>query len=258
MARPVNPQARSVGNRGDILKHAALVELAHSFRQRGTRAHYIDTHSFLLQSTADETRWQRELQEYARHSAYERYTHIEHESFARTGRYRCSAGLALDVLGDHCASAILGEANAETRAELREQLGTEQLQHVNVVEDAVAALRGMVTARPASLLIHIDPFSLTPELWATLAPWLDKLCATSVDAALLVYRYTRMAPSPWPKAPAGMLGPLAQIRGGPHELAAYASPGLRELVCNISSGLRWKQLPEAGDEAAQRRAGSAR
>ena len=240
MARPVNPQTRSVGNRGDILKHSALVELALALTQRGSRIHYIDTHSFLLHAATDEARWQRELDAYMATPAFARYAHVERESLSRTGRYRCSAGLALDVLGAHCVSATLGEAHAATRNELREQLRTEQLTHANVVEDAVTALRETSVQCPTTLLIHIDPFSLTPELWASLAPWLDSLCGPSVQAVLVVYRYTRMAPSAWPPAPRGMLGPLAQIRGGPHELAAYGSPSLNELVCEVCASLRWR------------------
>ncbi len=258
MVRPVNPQTRSVGNRGDILKHSALVELAHALTQRGSRVHYIDTHSFLLHSATNEARWKRELDAYIAIPAFARYAHIEREALERTDRYRCSAGLALDVLGVHCVSATLGEAHAATRDELREQLRAEQLTHANVVDDAVAALREMSGQGPTTLLIHVDPFSLTPALWASLAPWLDSLCGPPIEAVLVVYRYTRMAPSAWPPAPRGMLGPLAQVRGGTHELAAYGSPGLNELVCEVCTNLRWKVQPAGqGDEPAQRRAGSA-
>jgi hypothetical protein len=47
-----NPQNRNVGNLGDILKHAALVNLAqlHTARNKSKVA-YIETHAFKLEAT---------------------------------------------------------------------------------------------------------------------------------------------------------------------------------------------------------------
>ena len=68
------------------------------------------------------------------------YAARERDALARTGRYRCSSGLVLDALGDRRGATTLGEADAATRAELREQIAHEQLADVLVVDDAVAAL----------------------------------------------------------------------------------------------------------------------
>ncbi len=245
MARPTNRQLRSVGNLGDILKHAALLELASMLAEATTKVRWIDTHTFLLHAPiADRERWNREVDALASaHPAYGRYAGLERESLARIARYRCSSGLVMDVLGDRRLSSALGEANGATRAELREQAEEERLASVSIADEAAAALRDARVDSAGPLLIHVDPFSLSQELWTSLAPALDAVCAASGAAALVVYRYTRGARSAWPPAPNGMLGPVAQIRGGPHEVAAYASPGIEGAVRQVCVALGWR--PEA-------------
>lgn len=245
MARSVNRQVRSVGNLGDILKHAALIELASKLRERCGSVRYIETHTFLLHAPAsDLTRWTREIETLvAEREAYARYAAIERAHLARTGRYRCSSGLVIDQLGEHRSSTWLGEAHAETRDELRAQVEEEQLSLVTIVKDAEDALREAVIPEGSALLVHIDPFSLSPELWARLAPALDASCARAGETAVVVYRYTRSAPSAWPIAPNGTLGPVAKTRGGPHELAVYTSIGIADSVREICFNLGWQLEP---------------
>lgn len=239
--RSENRQARSVANLGDILKHAALVELGHALADGFGPVLFVDTHTFLLHAAPnDPERWQHEVEERAaRYPAYARYAARERAALAETGHYRCSAGLALDVLGAARGSASLGEANGQTRATLREQLRDERRADVQVSDDALDALRCAPEGARAAL-IHVDPFALTPALWSRLSPALDALGTRTSDVALVLYRYTRSAPSPWPAAPIGMLGPVAEIRGGPHELAAYATLGLRDLVLGVCESLGWR------------------
>lgn len=79
MARPNNRQSRSVGNIGDVLKHAALIGLAELLASRGSPLSFVDTHAFLLHAPlADPSRWQRAGDELtAKHPAYRRYAEIE-------------------------------------------------------------------------------------------------------------------------------------------------------------------------------------
>ena len=242
MARSTNRQLRSVGNLGDILKHAALVELAAMLRHTPATVTTLDTHAFLLHAPlADGERWNREVDELvSRHPAYARYAALEREALARTQRYRCSSGLVTDQLGDGRFATTLGEIDGETRAELREQVAEEGLANVVVADDAMAALRDAATRSASSLLVHVDPFSLSPALWSSLAPGLASVCAQSLEAVIVVYRYTRNAPSAWPDAPGSMLGPIAQIRGGPHEIAAYASARITEEVRAVCEALGWR------------------
>jgi len=241
MGRPANRQSRSVGNLGDILKHAALVEIAAMLAARGS-VRFVDTHAFLLHAApSDPERWGREIDDLvARHPAYARYAALERQSMARCGHYRCSAGLTLDVLGDRRAGAVLGEADGATRAELREQIAAEDLADVVVVDDAAIVDRA-VAAVAASLLVHVDPFSLSLRDWAAIAPALDAISARPSEAIVfVVYRYSRNARTPWPAPPRGTSGPVAETRGGPHELAAYASSAITEQVRAVCSALGWR------------------
>jgi 23S rRNA A2030 N6-methylase RlmJ len=244
MARATNRQSRSVGNLGDALKHAALVELACMLVDRGSTVSYVDTHTFLLHSEIAELgRFLAEVERLeAKHSAYARYASIERESLERTGRYRCSSGVVVRVLGDRRVATTLGEANGMTRAELRDQIRSEELADVLVVDDAATAVRSALASveRAGSVLIHVDPFSLSPELWASLAAGLDLLCTRSTEVVLVVYRYTRSARSSWPTAPSGAIGPVAETRGGPHELATYASARIAGAVREVCAALGWR------------------
>jgi hypothetical protein len=151
---------------------------------------FVDTHTFQLEAPLpDRACWEREVDARAtRHPAYERYGTLERASLRRNGTYRCSSGLVLDVLGDRRACAVLGEANAASRAELFTQIAA-------------------------------DGFS--------------------ADAAFVLYRYSRNARAPWPDAPAGTSGPITELRDGPHEVAAYASPRIAEAVLDTCAALGW-------------------
>lgn len=240
MARPINRQSRSVGNLGDILKHAALFQLASALAKKGP-VRYVDTHTYLLHAPlADAERWHREVDDLlATRPAYAGYAAHECASLTRTARYRCSSGLVVDVLGDRRAAAILGEANGATRAELREQIVEEGHASVVVVDEAATALRDASIVSGGTVLVHVDPFALTPLLWASLAPGLDGVCARAADAAIVVYRYTRSGPSPWPAAPSGTRL-VAETRGGPHEVAVYASRGFTDAARDVCEALGWR------------------
>lgn len=228
----VNPQTRNVGNLGDVLKHAALLELASLLASRGPAVRYVETHTFLLHAPpADPERWRRDVHALAAsRPTYARYAAPQEEALAGSGRQRCSSGLVIDALGERRGATTLAEAHAATRAELREQIAHERLSNVVVVDDAAAALDAQRGEEGGALLIHVDPFTLSPELWARLAPGLDDVCRRAADVAIVVYRYTRRAGDAWPDPPVGTAGPVTTMLRNPHEVAVYASSGLAELV----------------------------
>ena len=237
-----NRQSRSVGNLGDILKHAALVELAALLASRGARVSHVDTHTFLLHAPpADRAKWTREVDELvARHPAYARYAERERAFLARTGHYRCSSGLVVDVLAERRGCAVLGEADARTRGELAAQVAGEPLEGVWVVDAAAAVDRPPRIPSGGAVLVHVDPFALSPADWASFAPALDAISERSTEAVFVVYRYSRSARTAWPPAPTGTLGPVAEIRGGPHEVAVYASAALAVAAADICGSLGWR------------------
>ncbi len=241
MARTQNRQLGNVGNVGDIIKHAALVQLASLLARSPFLVSFVDTHTFQLHAPLpDRARWRRKVEMLeARHPTYASYASLERASLARTGQYRCSSGLVLDALGERRGCAVLGEANAASRAVLSSQLAAENLTNVLVVDDAAAVDRATAIPAGGALLVHVDPFSLSPETWAAFAPALDAITARSAATALVAYRYSRNARVPWPAAPTGTIGPVAETRSGPHEVAAYASPGLTDAVREVCASLGW-------------------
>lgn len=232
MLRSNNRQRRSVGNLGDVLKHGALVELASLLARRRAAVSFVETHAFLLHAPlADESRWRAEVSaRLAWHPALDAYAALEGASLARAGRYRCSSGLVLDVLGDARGVAVLAEANGATRAELAEQIAEAGLSRVFVVDEARAIDRASRVPGGGALLVHVDPFALDESEWSPVAPALDALCGRSTDAVLVAYRYSRAARAAWPGAPVGTSGPIVEVRGGPHEVAVYASRDVSDEV----------------------------
>lgn len=242
MARMQNRQLGNVGNLGDVIKHAALVELASLLVARSpSRVSFVDTHAFQLHAPLpDRARWEREVSTLeSRHPAYAGYVAKERASLRRNGHYRCSSGLVIDALGPHRTCAVLGEANAASRAVLTSQLVAEGLTGVVIVDDASAVDRAAFAPGGGALLVHVDPFSLSPRSWAAFAPALEAITARSAATALVAYRYSRVARAPWPTAPERTIGPVAETRGGPHEVAAYASPTLAEAVRAVCASLGW-------------------
>lgn len=236
-----NRQSGHVGNLGDIIKHAVLVELASMLAVRGEPVSFVDTNAFLLHAPlANAERFQRESEAHvAKYPAATGYLERERAHLARTGRYRCSSGLVLDALGDRRACAVLGETNGLTRATLKEQLSEEPHRDVHVVEDASDVDRGTWVPAGGALLVHVDPFALTPEVWAPMAPALDALSARSASSVFVLYSYTRAARTEWPTPPTGTLF-VSENRGAPHEVAAYASLNVAAPVCALVAALGFR------------------
>lgn len=244
MARVTNRQLGNVGNLGDVIKHAALVELAALLAQAPERVSFVDTHAFQIHAPlADPARWAREVEALVcSHVAYARYAELERAALARDNHYLCSSGLVLETLGEKRACAVLGEANAASRAEIAAQIATEQLANVLIAEGAARVDDGMRVPAGGALLVHVDPFALSAALWSEIAPALDAMCSRSAVAVVVVYRYSRSAAAPWPIAPASTTGPVATTRGGPHEVAAYASAEIAGAVLEVCASLGWRDL----------------
>lgn len=236
-----NRQSGHVGNLGDIIKHALLVELASMLRDLGEPVSFVDTNTFLLHAPlANAERFHREADAHvAKHPAAARYLEREREYLGRTGEYRCSSGLVLDVLGDRCGCAVLGEVNGLTRATLKEQLREEGYGNAHVVDDASGVDRGGWVPAGGPLLVHVDPFALTPEVWAPMAPALDAIAARASASVFVLYSYIRAFRTEWPTPPMGTSF-IAENRGAPHEVAIYASAALREAVGTISVSLGFR------------------
>jgi hypothetical protein len=220
----VNIQDRNVGNLGDIVKHAALVELAALLRARNPGlVRHVETHCFrLVAPLPDPQGWAANAER-----GSERYRRAELDWVAR-GRYRCSAGLAADTLGPP-VELLLAEAHAETRAALSAALAEERLR-ATVVDDA-HHLPTPSAAVPT--LVHVDPFDHPAGYW----PVVERVI-TSGDTVVLAFAYDKVGPISWPVAPGG-LQPLGRLDAGRYGLAAWASSEIAGPARNVLAGLGW-------------------
>lgn len=246
MMEDKNPQFRNVGNLGDILKHAALINLAKLLIDRSrSRLAYIETHAFMLEATClNPEQWEQETQaELTKHAAYHDYYTAEkrvHDNLP----YRCSAGLVIDELRKAKATdplIILAEKNDVTREALKGQLFEEQVSNYSILEDALQLGSINVPDDVQTLLILVDPFALKADLWNGIVAALSKIVRPEMEVILELFTFDKEhSEVQWPSPPAGMVGPISVMHRQPYHLAAYATDTLRENVSRESQKLGWR------------------
>lgn len=233
-----NVQHGNVGNLGDILKHAALADLGYALRDRvGSDVCYVETHSFLLSAPiADGHEWARISGEWAgSHPGYDRYIDLERNAVAR-GEYRCSGGLAQDVIAP--AAACLAEADPQTRERLASQVRQEGLSGVTIVEDASDLPGALRDARRRGFLMLVDPFEDPTEYWPTVGSIVAEVRHAELVGAILVFAYRDTALA-WPPPPDGFQGPVATIEQLPFQLAVYATANFEKASQQVLDSLGW-------------------
>lgn len=232
-----NVQDRNVGNRGDVHKHAALVALVELLAGRTVGpVRHVETHCFRLDAPLpDPARvggFAAELP-----PAADPWRRVEAPWLLR-GRYRCSAGLALDVLGSR-ARLALAEAHGPTRAALAAALAAEGAPLDTLVDDA-AALPGATLGDPRALplSIHVDPFDHPVHHWGTVERLLRAWRRPDQGAVVLAFAYDRAGPITWPGPPGGLVA-LGEWAIAPYGLAAWATPGLAGEARGRLGALGW-------------------
>ncbi len=232
---PVNKQDRNVGNRGDILKHAALVALAELMAPRsGLR--YLETHAYRLVAPCDAERWHRGVRSFRGESGYDRYAALE-KKWVDDGKYRCSVGLALDALPR--VRLVLAEHCSHTRRQLLAQLAEEDADHL-VLDDA-AEFGRLAGSRAGPGLALVDPFRSVHECWSSFCRGFCALCGGH-DALVLAFQHNRHGVE-WPEAPHG-LTLIATVDDDSYHLASYATPAMGEAACAALGTLGWQKADD--------------
>jgi predicted nucleotidyltransferase len=244
--RQPNPQIKNVGNLGDILKHAALAQfaqLASQNRKEGESVVYLDSHAFTLESDCpDREKWRQEVKSAERRgTGYQRYFQAERQVLEGKP-YRCSAGLALDLLDD--PFLILAEKDPKTRAALEDQIELEgEPRDLRALllghSDGLGALSTFGVLGVGPLLALIDPFrgSHLKRDWDAISRCLTRLSRRStLVVAEVCYFGRRIA---WPVPPAGLLGPLATLDRNHFHLAVYATASVNHDVLRVCASLGW-------------------
>lgn len=233
-----NVQHGNVGNLGDILKHAALAGLGYALRDRvGSDVCYVETHSFLLSApVADGLEWARISGQWAgSYPGYDRYIDLERDAVAR-GEYRCSGGLAQDVIAP--SAACLAEADPQTRERLASQVQQEGLSGITIVEEADRLPEALRGSRNRGFLMLVDPFEDPTEYWPTVDSIVAEVRQPESVGAIVVFAY-RDSTLAWPPPPDGFGGPVATIERLRFQLAVYATASFEKASQQVLDSLGW-------------------
>lgn len=233
-----NLQDSNVGNLGDVLKHAVLVQLAKVFAEHiPGEKYYLDSHSYLYQSRLAATDWQVQTQELLKKSPlYQDYIDIE-QPYVLKGDYLCSSGLVHKVIPD--AHLILCEKNRQTREWLLQQLADNRVTYHTVKEQMLKWVGGKSFKKLPNLFALIDPFELNNELWSTANQCLHKMVDDSAPVIMLVFDYKQQPEYDWPETPDNWLQFVASISMQPFQLGVYTVPELLQRVQQQMKLLGW-------------------
>lgn len=224
-----NIQDGNVGNLGDILKHAALVQLAKIFAEKIPQTrYYLDSHSYLYQSRLVNPAWSTETRNLLGQSTlYQDYIDLEAPYISR-GEYLCSSGLVNKLIPD--AHLLLCESNRSTREWLLQQLADNKVDYHTVKGQLASWAKRKSFKRLPNLLVLIDPFELTDGLWQAVSKCLGKMLGRNASAIMLVFDHLKQAEREWPDAPAGWIGPVASVSVPPYHLAVYTTADFAQIV----------------------------
>ena len=247
-----NPQYDNVGNLGDILKHAALVNLLDgAMLAWHADAVYVDTHAFRAFAPLPQPlRWRRELRRLSddgTNAYYGVYRGVEEAGLGSDGFYRCSCGIAAESIfrfmmepDDRSYPRILAsERHVPTRRLLAQQLKGMTVPH-RLYGDAWELLRTDLPEHAHGALALVDPFTSPLRHRELYAETFDRW-ARGRDLVVLLFAHDRqVAAFPWP-ATWGPTGLQARIDRAPYHLAVYTADenDLAAGCACILAGLDW-------------------
>jgi hypothetical protein len=229
-AEATNKQFRNCGNVSDRWKHAWLIGMLNVIVEHlddNEPLTYAETNTFLLGApTHHGEDWLAWAERAPRSAAMDRYVALERRH-VEGGRYRCSAGLAIDILSNR-ACYILAENDDATRRRLVSDVEGERVRGVVVLRDA-AEFATVQIGPTGALVLVVDPFSDVNSHWSAVCVAVARLHRADSPAAVLAFDYVEPPDDPrWPAAPVGLVDPVVTLRKGPCCLAAYASSDLAE------------------------------
>ncbi|MDH5409704.1 MAG: hypothetical protein OEY00_13915 [Gammaproteobacteria bacterium] len=234
----MNPQDGNVGNLGDVLKHAALVQLAKLFAEHMSgEKYYLDSHSYLYQSNLVNTEWRQQTAALRSQSVlYQDYIDLE-TAYINQGEYLCSSGIVNKIIPD--AHLLLCESNRSTREWLLQQLADNKVTYHTVKAQLVKWAKRKSFKKLPNLLMLLDPFELTDSLWKSVNRCIGKMLDDNAEAIILVFDYTTQTDKVWPVSQKRWQGPVACISMPPYRLAAYATEQLRPATLTLLLELGW-------------------
>lgn len=235
-----NLQDNNVGNLGDIIKHAALLDLAKLIQSRNPTStiHYVDTHAYKFIARLANSQWREDLGGFLQdHPAYKPYYDLEKPLVAQH-KYMCSSAIVVEVMPN--VSLHLSEQDSSTRQLLITQLMEFGTEPATLLSDAREWCTLQTTMKNRPLLMLLDPFKLSSDCWQSALCAISKLHKVGSDGLLLVFtcdkENNRVA---WPLPPRYWKGPVTTINNKPYFMAAYATENIRTDVQHSLAKLGW-------------------
>ncbi len=186
-----NIQTSNVGNFGDIIKHALLVQLIQFLKNRSrSNFTYVDLHTFLMQYAANFPTWSSNVSQLD--DMCKEYIDIEREHYSKTNNYLCSSGIAAQLLEKHShANLILSEQCAETKKTLKSQLDIlTELDH-QIMNHSTELSSYLKPSSNTALFVLIDPFKLDQKEWSEHMSAIINVLqqSTNMDVVIEVFNY---------------------------------------------------------------------
>ena len=238
-----NRQDKNVGNYGDILKHAALVQLAHYLAScpRTLSYYYIDTHTYLHHAKLANLDWFKQISWLEhRYPQYVRYRNAE-QSWLDRGEYLCSVGLVTQL----CPHAVFYcyEHRPDTQTRLRLQLDAAKLKSESVGGqfNADVWLNGVrhQLSQQSLVLMLVDPFQMTNEQVSLTERFLSKLEQSKSQYICVLFDYQQAERVKW-NLHTRLNADCMTIDFQPFHLACVFSATLSDAVVRELTPLGWK------------------
>ncbi|MFC1707793.1 hypothetical protein ACFL59_13435 [Planctomycetota bacterium] len=232
----------NVGSLGDILKDAALLQLAQLITDAGTaKVTFLHTHAFQLRAAChDPEVWLRETTaELAAHEDYYDYFRSQH-AVCKGRSYHCVTQLVLDALGGDRVSLLLVESDPTTHCILERQLLDQGVQPTLMIDHIEELASSEQLPEAGTLLALFDSFLCHRSEWVALCGAIQRVSGSGVAVVLVVYAFERSGDTyRWMLPPESLEGPVAVIDRPPHHLAVYATENLARNVADVCNGLGW-------------------
>lgn len=232
-----NIQDNNVGNIGDILKHAALVNLLPILKAEKNKVTCLDTHTYRLDSELANTDWQSDVDRYlSSYPAYRKYIECESKYVAQ-GRYRCSSGIMIDELDEPVL--LLSERHQPTRELLTEQLEEESVSYM-LEHELLDWPKRNDLSETDKLFVLFDPFEFNNNEWQAVTKIINSIFLDTGTGIIEAFTYQHQHRYlDWPEPPTSWLGPVSVIDQEPYHLAVYASRNISAEVTETLNQLGW-------------------
>eukprot|EP01080_Neovahlkampfia_damariscottae_P000009 gene9-4260_t len=233
-----NIQFKNVGNLGDILKHAPLIEFLRLLK-KDEPVIYIDFHTFLIEAPfPNKKSWEETVTKLG--DSYKNYKKFQSEN----SKYLCSSGTSIKILSSEKNLFIFSEQDEKTRENLKSQISIKNYFLMNNSRNLTKLVKENEKIKEIEfngMIGLIDPFKITTEEWNAIIDGLNVNFSTIERGIILCFNYTKEEKMDWKqlKAPNNY-----ELRGFvnqfPYTLSCYSTSKVKEEISEILKLFHWE------------------